>query len=124
MAKKRQAVVVAAAWGAGAVGAALLAGAARGGGPGDIGTTLTIGTDPNPSDPGVPVMISGRLTRGDTGLGVDGATIIIESARSQTAILWSTAALAPTNPDGTYVTSWTPPSGLTYVRARFAGGPA
>lgn len=118
--KENRAIVYGAAIAAGAAGALLLAkGAAAQ--PGDVAAELTIGTDPNPSDPGVPVSVAGRLSRQDTGAGVPGETIIIEAARSQTAILWSTVTLAATGADGGYSAQWIPPSGVTYVRARFTG---
>jgi hypothetical protein len=101
------------------IGVAVLLGAAQPVG-GNVGTRLTISVAPNPALVGQPIGISGKLTRADTGVGLYGMTVIIETSTDQ--MVWLQVTTSPTASDGTYGAQvMFQVAGTYYLRARFTG---
>lgn len=92
-----------------------------GGGGGPVGTATTFSATPTSINTGQNLSFSGTLTRTDTGAGLPGQTIIIESS-SNNGSTWSASMTTTTGSGGSYSGSGSFTTAGTYLmRGRFAG---
>lgn len=85
-----------------------------------VPTSLTLTVTPTTVQVNEPVSATGALTRQDTGQGVAGQTIILESSLDQAT--WTEMARPVTDPAGAYAATLVfTAAGTYFLRARFAG---